>query len=229
MPKHLITGTTADQIAFTPFGDLSAMSAGAALRELDTEKAPPGDPLAPTAPPFYKRVPGFYYTVPGIGKGALSTPTLDRLYLLKAWPTDELVTVDRIFAQVTSLVPGAVLRLGIYSLAGGRPSTLILDAGTIDGAAGGTSAKEIAIGQVLDRGAYSLACAVQGGVPGVRSVAAGAGGTGGLFGSSTLATVVSTNSYVAWYVDGVSGSLPASVTPTNLTDPAPLVGLRVAP
>jgi hypothetical protein len=58
-------------------------------------------------------------------------------------------------------ISGCVLRIGIHNDDGtGRPGTLLLDAGTIDGAS--ATVQEITISQALDRGVYYVSAAVQG-------------------------------------------------------------------
>jgi hypothetical protein len=66
------------------------------------------------------------------------------------------VTLDRIAVRVTTAgSAGSVIRLGIYSAdAAMFPSTLVLDAGTVDSSSTGT--KEITISQALPFGVYWL-------------------------------------------------------------------------
>lgn len=70
------------------------------------------------------------------------------------------VPYRRTFTQLAmgvSATGGTVARLGIYNVNSvGQPTTLILDAGTVDTSAG-TGNKTIAISQVLDPGLYSFA------------------------------------------------------------------------
>jgi hypothetical protein len=65
-------------------------------------------------------------------------------------------TFDRIQIYVKTAA-GTNARLGIYNMAGGVPTTLVLDCGTVSTAS--TGAKEIIISQNLTVGQYAL-CAV---------------------------------------------------------------------
>jgi len=67
----------------------------------------------------------------------------------------ETTTFTRIGAQVASIPAAGAARLGIYNMAGGVPTSLVLDAGTIDVST--TGEKEITISQTLDAGFYCLA------------------------------------------------------------------------
>lgn len=65
------------------------------------------------------------------------------------------VTVTKLAVQVMTLEAGKSIRLGIYNVAAGVPSTLILDAGTVSGATTGT--KEITgLSQLLSPGWYAF-------------------------------------------------------------------------
>lgn len=77
-------------------------------------------------------------------------------------------TIDRIAASVTTGASGSTITLGIYNDDGtGKPGTLVLDAGTIDG--NSATAQEITISQALTGGLrYWLAALVAGGTPTVR-------------------------------------------------------------
>lgn len=106
--------------------------------------------LVPTGDAVYVRSP-----ITGIG--ANRSLTKDLTYYVPVYlPTG---TVDRI-AIITSNTPtpttGNTTRLGIYANTNGKPSTLILDAGTINPAAANT-AYEITISQAVTAGIYWLA------------------------------------------------------------------------
>jgi hypothetical protein len=78
-------------------------------------------------------------------------------------------TIDRIGAAVTVAgAGGSTVTLGVYNDDGtGKPGTLLLDAGTIDGTS--ATAQEITISQALVSGSrYWLAALVAGGTPTVR-------------------------------------------------------------
>lgn len=70
------------------------------------------------------------------------------------------LTVDRIGLEVTTSAATAVVRLGIWNAdADGRPTSLVLDAGTIDGSS--TGVKEITISQALSAGVYVVSAVGQ--------------------------------------------------------------------
>lgn len=74
----------------------------------------------------------------------------------------ESTTFDRIYIKVmTAGSAGAVCRLGIFGDTGGKPGSVVLDAGTID--ATSTGDKEITISQTLNPGVYWVSACTQGG------------------------------------------------------------------
>lgn len=106
---------------------------------------------------------GSYYStfIAGTANWAFAAPVLNLLYLTPIWL--EAGTLDRI-AQEHGGSPTAseVMRLGLYSDSGrGAPSSLLLDAGTID-LSTATAVKAITISQVVTRGLYWLAAVKQG-------------------------------------------------------------------
>lgn len=121
---------------------------------------------------------------------------------------------DRIAGELATASANSTLRLGIYAHDDdtGRPSTLILDAGTIDGT-GSTGVLTITIDETLEAGTYWLACASQG---------AGAGAAWRLTAGPAIpfTTVLNATNVVnsALVQTGVTGSLPdpAVVSTANL-------------
>lgn len=122
----------------------------------------PGN-ITPGPDPAIGYISGGYYgaaNVGQIGTIAATTLTLGRCYYA-AFPVYRVGTFDRIGIEVTTGGSATcALRLGIYNGAGGVPTSVLLDAGTVDGTT--TGAKEITISQTLARGYYFLALAVQG-------------------------------------------------------------------
>ena len=98
----------------------------------------------------------YYYVGVGQAGGRSATASLGPNILI-AVPfvvgADE--TFTRIGVEVTTLSSGKAARLGIYNWANGVPTTLVLDAGTIDTTT--TGLKEVTISQALTRGVYGLA------------------------------------------------------------------------
>lgn len=130
----------------------------------------------------------------------------------------------RIGAEVTTLAAASTVRLGIYNIGPtGLPTTLVLDAGTID--ASTTGAKELTIDVTLPAGLYGLAAVAQGGAPSVRTLTGG----GALeVGSGSIASSTLSNPNTGFYSTGVSGALPANFTLTDRTPTPTLVSVRTA-
>lgn len=143
--------------------------------------------------------------------GANSTPasTLNRC-LLAPFLVPRAASFDRIGIEVTTAAATAVVRLGIYNSANGLPTTVLLDAGTVD--ASTTGAKEITISQTLTPGWWFLASVVQvasgvvirckvGPGPGIFEFAVGTASlVGGMFQSSMSGAL-------ATYTNGLSGNI----------------------
>jgi hypothetical protein len=128
---------------------------------------------------------------------------------------------DRLGINVSAAAgAGGVMRLGIYTDGGGKPSTLLVDAGTVSATA--TGSKEATIALTLDPGIYWPAVVAQGsGTPGSIVAYASAQVAPG----SDAGTSVTT-SYNGGYAQvGVSGALPGSWTGTS-RDRMPMILLR---
>ena len=145
--------------------------------------------------------------------------TANRLYYQPIY-VPRTVTVDRIAVNhaATTAGAGSVMRLGIYTSTNDLPSTLLLDAGTVD-LTTAAALKTVTINQQLTAGVYWLAAVGQitsgsptfaTGNPGMHVPDAGGTFTGVKF------------------EGGVTGSLPATATPgtSNTTQP-PLIYLRI--
>lgn len=96
----------------------------------------------------------YYSALPCIAPSTLSLAN-NRIHYVPFQVT-ESVTFTRIGINVTTLQAASVIRLGIYNSSGGKPSTLLVDAGTVAGTA--TGEKEITISQAMTPGWYWLAC-----------------------------------------------------------------------
>jgi hypothetical protein len=110
--------------------------------------------------PIYTYASGYYYC----GQQTIADSTLTPGYLGMYgiyFCNSKSTTFDRICLEVTAAVASSTVRLGIYSTVNNWPSTLVLDAGTIDSSSTGT--KEITISQTLPAGVYILAAVCQGG------------------------------------------------------------------
>ena len=124
----------------------------------------------------------------------------------------ETITIDRIGAECFTAVASSTFRLGIYnSDSNGVPSSLLLDAGTIDTST--TGAKSITISQILNPGLYYLAGAQQGGASSATMRA-----YHNVIGnhSPVASTSMSTTNYQTGFnQDSVTGAFPSTYTANN--------------
>lgn len=164
---------------------------------------------------------GFYYGAPAATLGTSTAMTQDLLTATPFW-LPKATTFDRIAAEVTVAATGSTVRLGIYDTDAddARPGSLVLDAGTIDGAS--TGVMEVTISEALDAGLYWLAAVSQGGAPTVRIVSTVA--------SPWTPTVLALGTLRSGFQQsGVTGALPASFTATpNVASSAHRVVVRAA-
>lgn len=165
--------------------------------------------------------------------GSLTTSTLGRLYarpiVLSAG------TLDRIGANhAGSATASELLRLGIYRNTNGRPSSLVLDAGTID-LSTATANKTITISQAITEGVYWLAAVRQGPTNTATTLNFSSAGQIGTYGLGTWTELTGAanwfDSNQFMYVAGVTGALPDPFgSPTLLTagTESPIVAVRYA-
>lgn len=118
-------------------------------------------------------------------------------------------TIDRLYSYLVATGSGETLRFGLFTSSNGRPSTLIVDAGTVSVAAGGNSLKEVTTSTALtSTGQVFGAFVHQGG-----ATATSSGGVGSLSVRSSWANPVASDGFspiVAWTEAGVTGALPAT-------------------
>jgi len=151
--------------------------------------------------------------------------TLNRLVYVPLF-ISESITIDRIGAECTAAVASSVYRLGIYSSdSNGLPSSLVIDAGTIDTSS--TGAKSITISQALTAGLYYLCGAQQGGA--TNATMRAYHNVLGNF-SPVAGTAMSTTLYNTSYgLDGITGALPSTATGFGaVTLQPPRIQFRVA-
>lgn len=144
---------------------------------------------------------GGWHSIPAYGGAATITPLLNRAYALPLWP-GRSCSLTSIAAEVTLLGVGN-LRSGLYLDNGGVPGSLVQDFGTVATGTAGVKTwtpSPISLRPVL----YWLVIAQQG----LISI--------GLRSRDTWEPIVSETSAVlsgnrsAYYVDGITGALPAS-------------------
>ena len=109
-------------------------------------------------PSMIKMQSGFYYKVPISKSADVFTAVVNTTYYSPIYIA-ETITVDRLAIGTTSAHSGsAVVRLGIYNndIATGRPSTVLLDGGTVTTPAG-TASVNLTVSQSVSPGIYWFA------------------------------------------------------------------------
>lgn len=163
-----------------------------------------------------KFVGGRYYGSRPVTTTTLAA-TLNTLYATPLWVPNAL-SIDRIEAEVTTLIASGVVRLGIYdSTSNGNPGTRVLDAGVV--ATTTTGVKSITVNQALQVGLYWLVAVNQTAAATLRAI------------SGDLAPVNQTSfeagSVLAAYtMTGVTGALPTTFVQASVATSAPRVQVR---
>lgn len=131
---------------------------------------------------------------------------------------------DRIAVNITTAAASTTVRLGVYAHdpATENPGALLFDAGTVDSSTTGT--KEITISETLAAGIYWFATVSQGGTPALR----GSLTWQSPFPTNDVFVGNAANPSFALKQSGVSGALPASVTPDGQTNAFARMALRAA-
>lgn len=162
----------------------------------------------------------FWHGLPIYGATGTANVPVNRMFALPFWP-GRSCTLTALAANVTLALVGGNLRMGVYSSDGTLPTTLLADYGTVT--AGLTGIRSItglstAIRPVL----HYLVIGRQGGVVNL-----------GLTTRLTWDPLVSeaaptiAGNLNCYYIDGVSGALPASFgTPAGL-DTAPAIAVQL--
>lgn len=175
---------------------------------------------------------GFSVTKTGVwvapgGSAAASLMTAARMSG-GLYPVYQSHTLDRIGVYTTVVgSAGSVIRLGVYRAgANGTDYSLILDAGTVDSTTGPGSL-EIDINQSVSHGLYWLVAVAQGAPTTEPTAIMGAAPSGlsHLMATASLANAMQTPTGL--FTTGVTGALPASVTP-YMGDPSARVGVKIA-
>ena len=116
----------------------------------------------------------------------------------------ESITIDRLGVECTTASASTTWRIGIYnSDSNGLPTTVVLDAGTVDTST--TGLKTITVNQTLAAGLYFIAGVWQGGSasPTMRAY----GTSSGNWSPIASTTQQSTSYSNEYHVDGITGSL----------------------
>jgi hypothetical protein len=163
----------------------------------------------------------------GFGTGTTAIPSNETL-LMHAFVVWEPTVIDRLVAQVITDAgeSDSVLRMGIYAPdSTGKPSSLIVDAGTVS--TSNTGIKAIDISPVTVQGLFYLAAVCQAAPstrPRLRSIAIG---DRYAFSADPSASG-SLNAYLRYTVSSVTGALPSTITPVTSAVSVPTVLFRVA-
>lgn len=183
-------------------------------------------PLNEHEVPFSYAIAGRYYAAGSFGSVSTSSAVANDNLRASPFYARADLTIDRIGCEVTAAgSAGCTVRLGIYADNGsGYPGALVIDAGTVSGAA--VASAEITVNTQLKAGLYWFAAVVQGSPassPTLR-VTNGASFTPGA--TSLAAALTAASGYGA---SGVSAALPATFPAgSNVVGLAPRVAVRVA-
>jgi hypothetical protein len=167
---------------------------------------------------------GYFYESTTGGTINTSQFTRNRLHVQPLF-INQSITIDRIGAECTAAVASSTYRLGIYSAnSNGVPTSLILDAGTIDTSS--TGLKTITINQTLNAGFYYLAFIYQGGVSlaTMRAINANTGNYSPVAGTSMAGSTY----YTSFIEDGFTGAMPSTMNPSPAQTNTLRIQFRVA-
>lgn len=210
----LLVGSGADTVARLPMGTaLQVLRVNAGATGLEYA-------AASGAPMLTSFVSGYWWSTPGTANTL--NIAVNRAHAVP-FVTSQAMTITRLGAEVTSGSSGALVRLGIYSDSSGLPGTVLLDAGTINGAS--ATYQEITISQPLSANTkYWFVVANQGGgTVGVR------GGTGGFSVPQTYALGPNEAGSLMQYTNTWSGALISPFpAPDDFRSVAPRFTIKVA-
>lgn len=148
---------------------------------------------------------GLWYAVPDVG--SISTTTANPNPLAGQFIVDRSITLSQIGIEITTLSAGSTVRLGIYNDNNGTLGTVLLDGGTVSGAA--TGVQQNPTSQVIPPGRY---WAIAGGSN--STVAFKATVVTGDSVGRTTASVPSGFSIGSYTVTGLSGAAALTNNPT---------------
>ena len=164
---------------------------------------------------------GNYYVYPHIAQGqAVMTEDVTN-YMAIYIPAS--TSFDRIACRTGAGFSGtASVRLGIYNNSGGKPTTVVLDAGLVSCTAASTT-YEITISQTLAEGWYWLAFNSQTNATTNNFVTANTTISNSLFSLSSSALTMQSR----WVQTGVTGAFNTAGT-LSVNTGSPIVGMRAA-
>lgn len=162
-----------------------------------------------------------WHVVPAYGAPGTANVPVDRMFALPFWP-GRTCTLTGMAANVTLALVGGNLRMGVYLSDGVLPTALLADYGTVT--AGVTGIRSItglstAVRPVL----HYLVIGRQGGVLNLGLTTL----TTGEPVISELTTPVIGGNRNSYFIDGVSGALPASFGTPAGTDNSPALAVQL--
>lgn len=164
--------------------------------------------------------PAGWHSIPPFGNAASANVPAGRIFAMPFWP-GRTCTVTAMAVNTTLALVGGNLRMGVYQSDGVFPTTLLADWGTVDAGILGIrqiSGLSTAVRPVL----HFLVCGRQGGVLNL-----------GLSTRNTWDPLISDDIPViaanrnAYYIDGVTGALPASFGAPAGTDTGPALTVQL--
>jgi hypothetical protein len=166
----------------------------------------------------------FYETRNGATINTVQCPTSRLQFMPLFLPVG--ITIDRIGAECTGAVASSVFRLGIYNAdSNGVPSTLVLDAGTIDTAS--TGAKSITISQSLSAGLYYLCGVNQNGA--ANTTMRAYQNITGNYSPVAQTSMLTTSHATGFNQDSVTGALPSTASASGISNNnMPRIQFRIA-
>jgi len=161
-----------------------------------------------------------WHGLPAYGNTATANVPVNRMFALPFWP-GRSCTLTAMAANVTLALVGGNLRMGLYASDGVLPTTLLADYGTVS--AGLTGIRQItglstSVRPVL----HYLVIGRQGGVVNLGLTTRA---TWDPIVSETTPTIAGTLN--CYYIDGVSGALPASFGAPAGLDTAPAISVQL--
>lgn len=213
---RLLSRTTAP--ASPAAGELWYDSPGARVRASD------GAPGAPLVVGPHGNVPVVastrWHALPGFGNAASINLTNERLYAVPFWP-GRACTLTGVALNVTLALVGGVVRAGLYESDGELPTSLVADYGTIGvGLTGIQSATGLTT--PVRPALHFLVLARQTG--GLTLSVSGRSSTDPMVATATPVIASNPNAY---YIDGISGALPASFGAPAGTDQGPCFRIQL--
>lgn len=162
-----------------------------------------------------------WHVVPAYGAPGTANVPVNRMFALPFWPGRKC-TLTGLAGNVTLALVGGNLRMGVYLSDGVLPTTLLADYGTVT--AGVTGIRSITgLSTSLRPVLHYLIIGRQGGVVnlGLTTLTTGDPIV------SELTTPVIGGNRNAYYIDGVSGALPASFGTPAGTDNSPALAVQL--